>query len=161
MNFSLKLKHERCLSFFPRGKIFGKMFPESEKFTIVGQRKEQLELHFIMCWLSPVRHVRCSPPLRWIDNSRHSIYVKNESSAEVVCTCSSEQTREGMKLLISVIPWLPEVAGLNIALLFPLFPPETFHPVPDSERAGVSPSKSLAAPAPQLVWANSCWIRPC
>lgn len=55
------------------------------------------------------------------------------------------------KLLISVIPWLPEVAGLNIALLFPLFPPETFHPIPDSERAGVSLSKSLAAPAPQLV----------
>lgn len=55
------------------------------------------------------------------------------------------------KLLISVIPWLPEVAGLNIALLFPLFPPESFHPIPDSERAGVSPSKSLAALAPQLV----------
>lgn len=92
-----------------------------KKIYIRGSEKEQLELHFMMCLVSPVRHPH---PNKHVKES---------------------------KLLISVIPWLPEVAGLNIALLFPLFPPETFHPIPDSERAGVSPSKSLAAPAPQLV----------
>lgn len=50
-------------------------------------------------------------------------------------------------LNFSLIPWLPEMAGLNIALLFSPFPQETFHPIPDTERAGVSLAKSLFSSA--------------
>lgn len=123
------------------------------QFTAVGQRTSP---SFTLLLVEQVQSGTLRVPQFWVEMMLPVIESIQEKK------CSSEQIRDGIETLNFCDPAASWSGRLKYCSAVPSLPTGDF-PSHSRQRTSLSkpPPKSLLAPAPRLVWANSCWIRPC